>query len=209
MARHREFDEEEALASALGVFWQRGYTAAGMQELCAAMGLNPGSVYAAYGNKHDLFIAAMQRYLVNATRDGIGLIEANPSAIEGIRDYFNYLIDGIVDGRRRWGCFGTNAFMEMGERDDQIRKIMTEHFQKLEDAFLNALTRGNGTSDCDLANHARYLVCMAQGLNVIAKTAPDRQKLNGIVDAALSPFLATAAAGASAKDRRFKASLVS
>jgi TetR/AcrR family transcriptional repressor of nem operon len=99
--------------------------------------------------------------------------------------------------------------MEMGDRDETVKKIMTEHFQKLEDAFLNALTHGNETSDSDLANHARYLVCMAQGLNVIAKTAPDRQKLNGIVDAALSPFLATAVAGASAEDRRFKASLVS
>lgn len=196
MARHREFDEEEALAKALEVFWQRGYTAAGMQELCAAMGLNPGSVYSAYGSKHDLFVAAMRRYLANTAREGIGLIAANPSGVDGIRDYFNYMIEGIVEGRRRWGCFGTNAFMEMGDRDDTIKKIMTEHFQRLEDAFLTALqrTRASGAYSRDLADCARYLVCMAQGLNVMAKTAPDRAKLQGVVSAALSLFPVSQAA---------------
>ncbi|MBA5779182.1 TetR/AcrR family transcriptional regulator [Stappia sp. F7233] len=188
MARHREFDEEVALAGALNVFWKRGYTAASMQELCEAMGLNPGSVYAAYGSKHDLFLLAMRRYISDVTREGIGRIEKSASGIGGIRAYFDYLIDGIVAGRRQWGCLGTNAFMELGERDDLVQQIMAEHFLRLEDAFRRALERDPGLvhlgqKPVDLA---RYLVCVAQGLNVIARTSPDRARLEGIVSAALS-----------------------
>lgn len=190
MARHREFDEEKALAGALDVFWQRGYTGAGMQELCAAMGLNPGSVYGAYGNKHDLFVAAIRRYLEDVTREGIDLIAAAASGREGIRAYFDYLMEGIVTGRRKWGCLGTNAFMEMADRDDAVQAIMSDHFNKLEEAFLAAMKRDR----LDLPGHkapedfARYLVCVAQGLNVLSKTAPDRRRLQGIVDAALFPL---------------------
>ncbi|NRG19627.1 TetR/AcrR family transcriptional regulator [Rhizobiales bacterium] len=192
MARHREFDEEKALAGALEVFWQRGYSAAGMQELCAAMGLNPGSVYGAYGNKHDLFIAAMRRYLEDVTREGIDRIAAAPTGREGIRSYFDYLTEGIVSGRRQWGCLGTNAFMEMADRDDTVQTIMKEHFDKLEVAFREALERDRADLPCRLepVDFARYLVCVAQGLNVLSKTAPDRQKLNGIVDAAMLPVTA-------------------
>ncbi|MXN65947.1 TetR family transcriptional regulator [Stappia sp. GBMRC 2046] len=190
MARHREFDEEEALAGALEVFWQRGFTGAGMQEICAAMGLNPGSVYAAYGNKRDLFLAAIGLYLDDVTREGIDLIAAAPSGREGIRAYFDYLMDGIVAGRRQWGCFGTNSFMELADRDDAVQAIMKEHFDKLEAAFRKALERDRASLPGHLepADFARYLVCVAQGLNVLAKTAPDRRALQGIVDAAMLPI---------------------
>lgn len=188
MARHREFDEEVALAGALDVFWKRGYTAASMQELCEAMGLNPGSVYAAYGSKRDLFLLAMRRYINDVTREGIGQIEKGASGLAGIRAYFDYMIEGIVAGRRQWGCLGTNAFMELGDRDDLVQQIMGEHFQRLEDAFRRALERdsGGGHGGQKPADLARYLVCVAQGLNVIARTSPDRARLEGIVAAALA-----------------------
>ncbi|GAB5469327.1 MAG: TetR/AcrR family transcriptional regulator [Rhodospirillales bacterium] len=187
MGRPREFDEAEALVAAMDVFWRRGYTSAGMQELCGAMGLNPGSLYAAFGSKQDLFIAAVRRYLDEVIEEGIGVIAAAPSGLEGIRTYFDYIVQGIETGRRRQGCLGTNSFMEVGARDAAVREMMTDHFGLLESAFRRALDR-DGVADA--AAQARYLVCVAQGLNVLARTAPDRAALDAIVAAALTPLLA-------------------
>lgn len=60
--RPRSFDRDEALLSALEVFWQRGYEPASITELCAAMGINAPSLYAAFGNKSRLFLEAVTFY---------------------------------------------------------------------------------------------------------------------------------------------------
>ena len=183
MARPRQFNETQALKKAMDVFWLRGYSSAGMQELCDAMGINPGSLYAAFGSKQDLFLRAMRHYLEMVSREGIGEVDASVSGREGIRRYFNYVINGIMTGNRRFGCFGTNSFIEVGEHDTILKQMMTDHFRLLENAFQRALLRDGVAS---AASQARYLVCLAQGLNVLARTAPSQNTLNDIVATALA-----------------------
>src|ERR1700758_3801754 len=60
--RRREFDADEALERALEVFWSRGYLGATLPELTRAMGINRPSLYAAFGNKEELFQKALDRY---------------------------------------------------------------------------------------------------------------------------------------------------
>ena len=187
MARPREFDEDQALAGAMEVFWRRGFAGAGIQELCAAMELNPGSVYGAYGNKHALFIASLRRYLDDVTRAGMSRITDVPGGRDGIRAYFLFVVDDIVAGRRRWGCLGTNAFVELGDRDQTVRILMNEHYDRLYSAFQEALEQDSATSALSQtpATGARFLLCVAQGLNVLAGTEPSRESLMAIVDTAL------------------------
>src|ERR1700753_2875983 len=63
MGRPREFDTETALDLALHVFWRKGYEGASMADLTAAMGITKPSLYAAFGNKEDLFRKALDRYV--------------------------------------------------------------------------------------------------------------------------------------------------
>src|SRR5271155_588512 len=60
--RTRQFDVDEALDRALDVFWARGYEGATLPELTRAMGINRPSLYAAFGNKEQLFHKALGRY---------------------------------------------------------------------------------------------------------------------------------------------------
>lgn len=192
MPRPREFDEDVALDSAMQVFWQRGYREAGIQDLCDAMALNPGSVYGAYGSKHGLYIAVVRRYLDKVSRDGIQQIASAPTGIDGIRTYFDYVVESIVNGDRRWGCLGTNAIVERGEHDRTIEKLMNAHFLALEAAFRQALEREwcTGNGEPVRADDARFLVCVAQGLNVLARASPSRETLVAIVDKAIGSIAA-------------------
>src|SRR5262245_59406118 len=61
--RPREFDTDQALDRALEVFWRKGYEGASISELTEAMGINRPSLYAAFGNKEELFRKALDRYV--------------------------------------------------------------------------------------------------------------------------------------------------
>src|SRR4051794_41577350 len=62
LGRPRGFDADEALDKAMKVFWAKGYEGASLPDLEKAMGINRPSMYAAFGNKHELFRKAMKRY---------------------------------------------------------------------------------------------------------------------------------------------------
>ena len=74
MGRHKEFNVDDVLDSAMSVFWRDGYSRAAIGELCAAMQLNPGSVYLTFGSKRGLFLAVVQRYLVQINQPGMDKI---------------------------------------------------------------------------------------------------------------------------------------
>ena len=188
MARIREFDTEAAIDRAVETFWEHGYDGTGMQDLCASMDLHSGSVYAAFGDKRSLFLAAMDRYIDTVSREAISRIEAGASGMEGIRAYFDHLVDAIVDGKRRWGCLITNAVAEMAQRDADIAAKIGVHLGRVDAAFQSALARAR--ADGELAagigpEKSAYLLCVLQGLNVLAKTRPPKKILREIVDTAL------------------------
>jgi AcrR family transcriptional regulator len=60
--RPRSFDREKALERAMQVFWKQGYEATSIHDLTRAMGINPPSLYAAFGDKERLFMEAVERY---------------------------------------------------------------------------------------------------------------------------------------------------
>lgn len=188
MARPKAFDPETTLDIAVERFWQHGYDGLPIQELCRAMGLNPGSLYGAYGDKRSLFLAAFDRYAATVSKRAIERIFDGSSGLGGIGDYFAHLIESILDGKRRWGCLVANAAVELAARDPDVALKVQAHFQRLEQAFAAALARAEGDGEIGAASRdlAPYLVCVVQGLNVVAKTRPSRERLEGIVAAALT-----------------------
>jgi TetR/AcrR family transcriptional repressor of nem operon len=189
MGRTRSFDVDEALDAALRVFWERGFDATSMQDLCAAMNVQPGSVYAAFGAKRDLFAAALRRYAETVSADAITRVTSASSGMRGLRDYFAHLIDAMVDGDRRWGCLVTNSMVEFAARDPELAGLVRLHLANLRAAFAAALTRarmdgelrpGAGPESADL------LVAVVQGMNVLAKNRPGRPALRAIADSALA-----------------------
>ncbi|HVY04656.1 MAG TPA: TetR/AcrR family transcriptional regulator [Burkholderiales bacterium] len=189
MPRVREFDTDTAVDRAVETFWKHGYDGTGMQDLCAAMDLHSGSIYAAFGDKRGLYLAAMDRYIDTVSRDAIARISGAPSGLDGIRAYFDHLVDAIVDGKRRWGCLITNAVAELAQRDPEIATKIAVHLSRVDTAFQAALARAQAEGALAKGvgpEKSTYLLCVLQGLNVLAKTQPPRPVLEAIVDTALA-----------------------
>jgi TetR/AcrR family transcriptional regulator, transcriptional repressor for nem operon len=193
VGRTRTFDVGEALDVALDTFWRCGFEATSIQVLCQAMDIQPGSVYAAFGSKRDLFVAALRSYAETVSAEAVERINIAPSGMQGLRDYFEHLVDAMVDGRRRWGCLITNSLVELAERDPELAGMFERHLANLRISFAGALARARAAGELRPGagpESAQLLVAVVQGMNVIAKAKPGRPALQAIVDSALAGLAA-------------------
>lgn len=170
------------------MFWQRGYDGTPIQALCQAMDLQPGSVYAAFGSKRDLFVAAARRYIDTVSAEAIERINSASSGMQGLRAYFQHLVDAMVGGQRQWGCLITNSLVEFAGRDPELSAMFQLHLARLETSFASALARARAEGQVRPGvgpESATMLVAVVQGMNVMAKGRPGRRELQGVVEATL------------------------
>src|SRR5271165_4690093 len=112
--RTRQFDVDEALDRALEVFWARGYEGATLPDLTSAMGINRPSLYAAFGNKEELFRKVLDRY---AKGPACYLREAleEPRARGVAERLLNGTIDAVTDRKNPRGCLMVQGALACGE----------------------------------------------------------------------------------------------
>jgi TetR/AcrR family transcriptional repressor of nem operon len=196
MGRSRRFDVGEAVDVALEMFWQQGYEGTPIQALCRAMDLQPGSVYAAFGSKRDLFVAAVRRYIETVSAEAVERVNGASSGLQGLRDYFDHLVGAMVEGKRAWGCLITNSVVEFAARDPELAGMFQLHLARLQTSFAAALARARADGELRPGagpESAIMLVAVVQGMNVIAKTRPGRKALQDVADAAIAGLAAVPA----------------
>jgi TetR/AcrR family transcriptional repressor of nem operon len=184
MARPREFDVAAALDRAMQVFWAKGFEATSLDDLCEATGLGRSSLYAAFGDKHDLYLRALDRY-EEASAVRLNEILTRPVPVrEAIATFVNRLIDDIVSGSGRRGCFIGNCAAELARHDRDAAIRVRRSLDRIEAAFRDALgrakARGEIGAKADVAALARFLTAGIQGLRLIGKANPERAVLNDI-----------------------------
>jgi TetR/AcrR family transcriptional repressor of nem operon len=184
MARPREFDVDVALDRAMHAFWARGYEATSLDELCSATGLGRSSLYAAFGSKRGLYFETLERY-EQLVVQRLAAAFAGPRPVrEAVAGFVGGLIDDIVSGPGRRGCFIGNCAAELSRQDRRAAGKVRQSLELIEGAFREALARarerGELATDFDVAATARFLTSGIQGLRLIGKANPDRAVLGDI-----------------------------
>jgi len=201
MARPKAFDRDAVLEKAMQTFWERGYEATSIRDLVTATGINRGSLYATFGDKRRLFQDVLAHYDRQVVRQAIARLEAPGASKPAIVEHFREL--AAADGADCRGCLMTNAAVELGIRDPELRCQIAANFQRVEDAFFKALTRAQDKGEigaaADTRAIARHLTCTMQGLRALSKLRPDPTVLQSIVAVALSVL--EAPAGSTARSR--------
>jgi TetR/AcrR family transcriptional repressor of nem operon len=190
MARHKEFDRDEALQKAMEVFWSRGYEAASMQDLVKHMGINRQSLYDTFGDKHTLYLRALDHYREVEGRKVFTLLAQPGSVKKSVRQLFEGVVEGSLCDRERRGCFMGNAMSELAGRCKETAKRTCSNMAATEEAFYRTLLRGKKQGELkhvrDLRAVARFLYSSLQGLSLMAKATQDRKKLDDVVKITLS-----------------------
>jgi TetR/AcrR family transcriptional repressor of nem operon len=190
MARPKEFDREQALHKAMEVFWSRGYEAASIRELVEHMKINRQSLYDTFGDKHALYLQALDRYQAVETRKVFELLENSNSVRKALRQLFSGVAEGSLCQGQQRGCFMGNAMSELAGRCKATAARTSSNTAALENAFYRALLRGKKsgelTSVRDPRAVARFLCSSLQGLMLMAKATRDHKALGDVVKVTLS-----------------------
>jgi TetR/AcrR family transcriptional repressor of nem operon len=190
MARTKEFEPERALESAMDLFWRRGYEATSVQDLLEEMGIGRGSMYGTFGDKRELFLAALDRFEESRVSRADEILAVSPSAMEGIRRLFETTIEGLVSYEPRRGCLLANTAVELAPRDAEVAARISRYVGRTEEALEKALVRGRAAgeipADKDPRALACFLVSMLHGVRVLARAGVDRAVLDDSVRTALA-----------------------
>jgi len=179
---------DQALDQALHVFWEKGYEGTSIADLIKAMGINPPSLYAAFGNKETLFKKVLNRY--EARRDEIfEEAFAAPTAREAIERLFESVAERLSGKDGPSGCLMVQAALCGGEECDSVRKDLAARRAQGEILIRKRLERGKKEGDlpkdADLVGLARYLATVMQGMAVQAAGGASRKELRAIANTAL------------------------
>jgi AcrR family transcriptional regulator len=171
--RPREFDIDQALDGAIRLFRERGYHAASIGDLTDAMGLASGSIYKAFRDKRDIFLAAFDRYALLRNAQIQQVAGAAKSARERLRDLLAFYLESSrgVEGRR--GCLVVGSAVELAIFDRDVAARVGTSLANNE-ALLAALIReghldGSVPAEVDPEETARVMVCLTQGMRVVGK----------------------------------------
>lgn len=185
MPRPREFDKATALEVALQHFWKSGYEATSVRDLTASMGLAAPSLYAAFGDKEELFARALDHYLDRTTRDRLRRLEDTLAPKEALHRFFDEIIGHSVVDRQRKGCFLVNSAVEVAPHHASCRAVVAGQFREIHAFFKRCIRAGQSDRTIPEAvradDVARSLLGVLIGIRVLARTQPDRKALEGTV----------------------------
>jgi TetR/AcrR family transcriptional repressor of nem operon len=185
VARRPEDDPDEALDRALEGFWERGYTDTSIQDLVDGTGVQRYGLYESFGNKHGLFLAALDRYQARMVDGFLARLEREDADLQDLENFLAALASQAGTPRRGWGCLMCNTAAELGTTDPEAAARVDHYVSRMERVFGGLLTRaqrrGEVREDAEPSEAARYMVGVVMGACVFAKTPDGPERVRDMV----------------------------
>ncbi|MGO4733530.1 TetR/AcrR family transcriptional regulator [Paenibacillus sp. 2KB_22] len=179
MARSKEFEESVVLDKAMRLFWKQGYEKTSMTDLVHHMGIHRKSLYDTFGDKHTLFLKAVDLYEHKISSALAVGVKRSTTATEALQFIFASLIHGEEPPAS--GCFIVNSTVELAARDEDMNNRSTEMFanteKQIKDMIVWGQQEGEFTTEYSAEVLAEYLHNVGVGLRVMAKTSITEEKL--------------------------------
>jgi AcrR family transcriptional regulator len=188
--RPRTFDRDAALAAAMRLFWARGYEATSLNELTEAMGIRPGSLYAAFGDKKALFKEAVQAYARTPVGAFVGAaLREEPTAYRAVARILREAATIYPDPSHPAGCLtisaATNVTVQDADIEAFLRNLRNANLAVLCDRLRTARQEGELPADADPHALAGYFAVVIQGMSQRARDGADAAELAQIAETAL------------------------
>ncbi|MBO1336893.1 TetR/AcrR family transcriptional regulator [Streptomyces sp. VRA16 Mangrove soil] len=191
MARTKEFDPDAALQAALELFHARGYEATSMSDLVEHLGIGRASIYATFGNKHELYLKAMDRYGESTGAVTVAELSGDGPPLEAVRAVVRrFAAEATTDDRRLLGCLFTNTAAELGPHDAQAARRVERGWEQIETLLHASLERARARGELpegrDPRALARMLLVLLQGIRVTGKASQDPARIRDAAEQALT-----------------------
>ena len=186
MPRPPGFERQDVLRKATEAFWERGYGATSISDLVAATGLQPGSIYAAFGSKKGMFLEVLDEYGSSFLGEVRSTLRREASSLDAIRAFLEAIAEDTMQRQGARGCLLVNATLEMSQHEPDIAQKLCQHSDRLRQVLLEALNdardAGEISPDSNPESLSVFLVNNLWGMRVMCRSAPSRQSLTAVVD---------------------------
>lgn len=190
--RPREFDVDLAIDKAIGVFAERGFHATSVGDLSEAMELTQGSLYKAFKDKKDIYIAAVERYRLVQTKRFEAAVQTGRTGREKLLAGMNFYADACIGRSGGQGCLVVGAAADLASLDEDMARVVRGAIDARE-KILGRLVRegqadGSVSTRMDADALAKTALCLLYGMRVVAKAGLSKQQTGAIVDVAMKVF---------------------
>ncbi|MGB6133662.1 MAG: TetR/AcrR family transcriptional regulator [Acidobacteriaceae bacterium] len=188
LGRPAAFDKEAALDTAMRLFWERGYEGTSMADLSAAMGIHPSSIYAAFGDKQELFALAAKRYAGVPAQYMVRALE-QPTFRDFILAAFDNTVEFLGSKEHPSSCFTLTGAISCGTDTASAKLLMREmrlqNEAAIKDRLLRARKAGEFPKEENVDDYTRYLSSLLSGLAIQAANGSTRAELKRTAEIAL------------------------
>ena len=195
VGRPRNFDIDEALLTAINVFWEKGYDGASMKDLTEAMGINSPSLYSVFGDKHGLYIQAIERYMNDDGCAPMVAFDSEPDIKKAVRAFMEAALSyATQQPEGREGCFmancvSTNAGTVEGARE-LLQKSILSTDSRLAERFEAEKQKGSLPDNFPSLERARIMLDLRQGHVLRARASISRDDMAAGLEYRVSMILA-------------------
>jgi AcrR family transcriptional regulator len=184
--RPRSFDRDEALESAMRLFWSRGYEGTSISDLTAAMGVAPPSLYGAYGDKKRLFLEAVGRYEQQVGCFARKALTEEPTAERAVRRLMLDAVKAFTAPQNPQGCLvvlgATNCSTESAEVGEALAERRRAAEAAVRARLLAGQEAGEFAEDADVDALAALVTATLFGLAIKARDGASRARLSRVVE---------------------------
>ncbi len=193
VGRPREFDVDEVLDAAMHAFWARGYEATSLRDLMEATGLHKGSLYQAFGDKHQLFLRALERYLAEMRRQKTEMLATASTPLEALSLTGHAMIEiADADASSPKGCMALNTLVELAPHDPQVQRIMMAHVdsmrRSLEEVVAAAQAAGELRTQPSPAAITQMMMTFMSGIGANLKGILSKEEAHALFDQQIEMF---------------------
>lgn len=147
MARAANYDRDAALEAAMGLFWRKGYHATSLKDLEAALHLKPGSIYAAFESKENLYLLALKRYFERSRKGFRAAMERAASPLDGLAEHFRAYARLAPEDATRQACMLTKTLVDTKSTDPKIAEATQDYLDQMRGEFTAAFESARAAGD--------------------------------------------------------------
>jgi AcrR family transcriptional regulator len=174
--RNAEFDKEKVLRAAMIAFMDKGYAKTSMQDLKAATGLHPGSIYCAFENKRGLLLASLGQYREDRAQEFQHFFLADAQKLVQLKQYLEHVVQESISCQAAQACLLIKALNELAEQDDEVQAILIENIANwqtsIEGVFSQAIDNNELSGERSAEQLSRFFIMGIYGLRTYAQTHP-------------------------------------
>jgi TetR/AcrR family transcriptional regulator, copper-responsive repressor len=204
--RPLSFDRDIALENAMHVFWERGYEAASISDLTAAMGITPPSLYTAFGDKERLFLEAIERYGKGPGGYAARALAEEPTARGAIERLMLEAAEELPNPCHPAGCMMVMATTNCSVAAEHVQSALARRrllgVGLMQQRIQRGIDEGELPAETDAGALANFFATVYQGMSMQAKDGAPKASLLRSVEMAMRSWPVAARVRRSATARR-------